>query len=270
MLSLRSGAPRGRWSVVGACALGWSACGGAPPPPDPAPALDRARAWMAAWPGQPSFDSAIAAHETWELRRDDGWKALRDQRIAGIRDTDHEHRRFFEPTARLPVAHVHRWSPPTDGTRVNPNRVITEALYCPETGWRPDTERYACGAMRDDGGYHTTHALWALVVARDNGCTQAACAPELVAELVTAQPAELAPARSLDVDLYAERLLTTCLVACPDGSDAWARALLDAQLADGSWGVADDAEPPYHRYHATMMTAWALSAWWKQRAAHPG
>lgn len=229
-------------------------------------AAERAADWMIAWPGEPRFDAAIAAHEAWRAWGGEPWATLRERRITGVRDPDHEHRRFFDPDARLPAERVHGWSAPTDGSRINPNRVVTEALYCAEAGWRPETEAYACGAMRDGGGYHTTHALWALSVARANGCSEAPCANDLVAELVAAQPDPLTAARSLDVDLYAERLLMSCMVGCPAASDRWARRLLDAQLPDGSWGVSGADEDPYHRYHATMMSAWALGLWSRERA----
>ena len=225
-----------------------------------ATAIDRARHWMDAYTDEVRFDAAIGAHHTWALVGDDGWKALRNKRIGALTDHDHEHRRFFDDGFRLREREA--WTIPGEGDKpANPNRVLTEALYCTELGWRPQVEAYACGPMRDDGGYYTTHALWALVIARDNACTPAECVPDMVEELTRAQPTELKPTKTLDIDLYAERLLTTCMAECPDSADDWAHQLVRAQGADGSWGVPDSEESAYYRYHATMISAWGLAQW---------
>jgi hypothetical protein len=34
---------------------------------------------------------------------------------------------------------------------------------------------------------------------------------------------------------------------------------VEAQNADGSWGIEGDGEPAYRRFHATMLAAWALA-----------
>ena len=88
--------------------------------------------------------------------------------------------------------------------RAATHQVVTEALFCAEHGWRPQTEAYACGPMRDEGGYHSTHAA---------------------------------------------------------DEARWAGSIVDSQDDDGSWGVPVDGEDPYHRYHATMISAWALAEW---------
>ena len=116
--------------------------------------------------------------------------------------------------------------------------------------------------MRDEGGYHTTHAIWALTLAKQRGCTLAPCLPALLKEVEAAQPDRPGTTRSLDLDLYAERLLVTCMAKdCRPAHDAWAAQLITRQDPDGSWGVAVPGEDPYHRYHATMIAAWALALW---------
>jgi hypothetical protein len=74
--------------------------------------------------------------------------------------------------------------------RTNVDRIVGEALGCAENGLRPEALAYATGAMRDDGGYQSTHALWALTIARDRGCLPdfATVAAPLVAELRAAEP----------------------------------------------------------------------------------
>jgi hypothetical protein len=91
---------------------------------------------------------------------------------------------------------------------VSTNRVVAEALFCAENGWRPKrwpTSAGRCATRR----YESTHALWALDLADGAAASNAERSTRvraIAAELTAAQPASLAPARSLDIDLYAERL----------------------------------------------------------------
>ncbi|MBL8957012.1 MAG: hypothetical protein JNK82_39935 [Myxococcaceae bacterium] len=76
-------------------------------------------------------------------------------------------------------------------------------------------------------------------------------------ELKKAQPVDIGPA-SLDVDLYAERLLFLLLAGERDTTlSQWAKKLIARQNADGSWGAP--GERPYEQFHATMVAAWALA-----------
>jgi hypothetical protein len=240
-----------------------------PPAPDAAPArpsarqvVERAAAWLAGFPeDELRFDAAVGLAA---IRRRIDSDALRAAdaraRAAADRDPDNPLRRAFDPGYRTAAASVAGWEAPGPGAeRANPNRVVAEALHCDEHGLRPETLAYATGAMRDKGGYHTTHALWALVIARDRGCIDAAALRPLVDELRAAQPAAPEPA-VLAVDLYAERLLMLLLAGEHDAeTEAWARALADAQAPDGGFGEPGPDDPPYFRYHATMMAAWALA-----------
>src|SRR5262249_47237297 len=111
------------------------------------------------------------------------------------------------------------------------------------------------------GGYASTHALWALVIARDRGCLDAKAFAEasaaVRAELRKAQPSEPGPA-TLDVDLYGERLLMLLLAGERDATpEAWAAKLTKRQNADGSFGAP--TEQPYVQYHATLLATWALA-----------
>jgi hypothetical protein len=156
---------------------------------------------------------------------------------------------------------------------VNTNRVVNEALHCARNGWRPATTTYVCGPMRDGGGYQSTHALWALDLALRNGCVDAAvaqpCLRALQAELAAAQPATFSPAHTLDIDLYAERvLMLTRTAADAPHVDDWVGVLLHLQTADGSWGVQSPDEPVYHRFHATAVTTWALAERYRRDVEH--
>ena len=225
-------------------------------------ALTRAAAWASSYQGDTRFDAVMMAWAIADVSEHPGWRDL-DVRLRGeLTDTDHEHTKLWMPDYQLPIEHVHRWTTPTDGSRINPNRVLTEALFCQDHGWRAQTTEYVCGAMRDDGRYHTTHGLWALVLANRRGCVDRACADSLVEELESHQPDDLAPATTLDVDLYAERLLTVTL-AEPDKAviSAWAKTLIGAQNGDGSWGMNTPADTSYPKYHATSASAWALATW---------
>jgi hypothetical protein len=240
-------------------------------------ALERAAEWMAAFPPQSlRFDAAMALIMT---RKTVDSAALRSAferaRSVADRDDDNPQRRFWTPNFTAPPEHTSRWIVPTaPGTRVNTNRVVAEALFCKENGWRPETMRYLCGPMRDEGGYGTTHALWALDLAHRNGCVTAdayeGCAADLQRELAGTQPSPFEPRTTLDIDLYAERLLSTVRTGYPNAVvDQWARTLLALQGPDGSWGVPAAQEDPYYRYHATMVATWALAEWYRRLVEHP-
>src|SRR5262249_39077581 len=145
-------------------------------------------------------------------------RAFAVARPVGDHDDDNPLRRFWVPDFVSPRAHTAEWRVPAAGEpRANTNRVVAEALHCARNGWRPETTAYVCGPMRDAGGYQTAHALWALVLARQNGCLAdegtRSCIRALADELADAQPATLDPRTTWDVDLYAER---TMVVACAD------------------------------------------------------
>ena len=227
-------------------------------------ALARAAAWLDGYGGTLRFDAAVLLSQ---VRRHVDSSALRSAfaraRVRADRDHDHPHRRLWDAEATSPAAHTSEWEIPRAGAeRANPNRAISEALHCRENGWRAATEAYVCGAMRDAGGYYTTHAIWALYLARTHECTRAdACLAELRAELRAAQPANLPTDSTLASDLFAERLVMLLETGAPQAAEGRGiDALLQHQHPDGSWGRDGDADP-YFRYHATVVAAWALAAW---------
>ena len=239
--------------------------------------LFHAGEWLATFPQTAlRFDAAMGLSQIRQTVDSDGLRvAFKRARTVADRDNDHPHRRFWIPGFRSPARDTSQWEVPTDSSRrVNSNRVVSEALHCAENGWRPQTMHYVCGPMRDDGGYQTTHALWALDIAHRNGCVSgadfAACVRELQSELRTHQPASLEAHATLDIDLYAERLLTLVLSGYPDRIvNQWAANLTGLQGADGSWGVPAVGEEPYYRYHATMVATWALAEWYRRLVGHP-
>ncbi len=239
--------------------------------------LFHAGEWLASFPQTAlRFDAAMGLSQIRQTVDSDALRvAFKRARTVADRDNDHPHRRFWIPGFRSPARDTSQWEVPTDNRqRVNTNRVVSEALHCAENGWRPQTMHYVCGPMRDDGGYQTTHALWALYIAHQNGCVSAAdfdaCARELQSELRAYQPASLEPHATLDIDLYAERLLTLVLSGDPDRIvNAWAANLTGLQAPDGSWGVPAVGEEPYYRYHATMVVTWALAEWYRRLVGHP-
>ena len=233
--------------------------------PAPPSAVDHAAAWMAAFPiAQLRFDAAIALgairvhHDTDALRvADEHARAVAD------RDPDNPLRRAFDDADRAPPASTAGWTVPAPGApRINVNRVVGEALHCKENGLRAETLAYATGAMRDQGGYQTTHALWALAIARDRGCLPdfEARARPVIDELYAAEPPAPEPA-VLALDLFAERLLMLELAGVRGPEvDGWAASLEKAQSPDGGFGTLAPGQEPYFRFHATMMATWALVA----------
>lgn len=226
----------------------------------PAP-VERAGRWMAQFPvDELRFDAAVGLSQVLKLTDSPELRAAyaRARQVAD-RDTDHPHRRFFDAEARVTKAQVTKWSA-TDA-KVNVNRPVDEALWCDVHGLRPQTVTYASTAMRDGGGYRSTHALWVLLLARERGCLDekafAKASAAVRAELRKAQP-EQPGEQALDVDLYAERLLFLLLAGERDATlEAWGERLARRQNADGSFGAPGDFA--YARYHATLAATWALA-----------
>ena len=239
-------------------------------------AMQKASAWMSRFPdGELQFDAAIMLSQIeTKVDGDALRRASKLARALADRDADHPHRRFYDPSFRSPRKDTASWvAPSAGGARVSPNFVLSEALHCAENGWRAETNAYVCGPMRDAGGYHTVHGLWALLIARENGCLQGVpdCSRSLIDELLAAQPERLEPKKSLDVDLYAERLLMlqkSGIAGSP--IDAGVTVLLANQDADGSFGVRIADEPPYFRFHTTAIATWALAEWYASHAGQPG
>lgn len=254
--------------VLAAALVGLAACTrGDPGAEEIESRLRRGAHWMARFPEtELRFDAAIGL--TGILEHVELPELVAEQRRAlasANQDHDNPMRRFWDVTHRAPAAVTSGWRVPAAGEpRVNVNRVVSEALHCQENGWRAETQRYVSRGMLDDGGYHSTHALWALVIAHRAGCLTSGelerLAQPIQEELRAVQPEPFHPTRTLDVDLYAERLLMLLLSGSVEARlESWAQTLARMQNADGSWGLPTPEEPPYFQYHATMIAAWALA-----------
>src|SRR4051812_37778605 len=132
--------------------------------------LERSAHWLAAFPVEDlKFDAAVGLSQTLQLTKSEALQLAFDRaRTASDQDVDHPQRRFWSSDFKVQKSAVTSWT--AADPRVNPNRPLDEALWCDVHGLRPQTVEYASGAMRDGGGYRSTHALWALVIARDRGC----------------------------------------------------------------------------------------------------
>lgn len=230
-------------------------------------AIRGASTWMVDWLAEqrPRFDAIVGAAEAASCSEEPALKrVIEAARPHLASDSNHAMWRFVDPAFPDPGPKLQGWTAEAGSPRVNVDYVVIEALYCRSRPWRAQTTAYACGPMRDRGGYHTTHALWALATLVHRGCPLddelVRCRDALIAELVEAQPAALRPSETLDIDLYAERLLTVELAGGSPETDAWAAALLEAQRPDGSWQVPAE-EHAYFAFHATLASAWALAAW---------
>lgn len=236
-------------------------------PPDTRERIVKAAEWMSTFPtGELRLDAMIALSRIAAVvDAEPVQRALERARGEVDVDNDHPHRRIWDPQQRAERARVASWTPPRAGEpRINPNRPISEVLHCTEHGLRPETLEYIGGAMRDEGGYHSTHAAFALAVARDNGCVDpeqaARLTEELARELRAFQPDPFEPATTLDIDLYGERVLMLLLLGdrAPP-VDRWLERLAELQNDDGSWGLPSSDDPAYYRFHATMIAAWTLA-----------
>ncbi len=177
--------------------------------------------------------------------------------ILSVHDPDAGHplRRLIDPNHPIPEGRSTSWTVPSDGRKVHVHRVLVEAVDCDRSGWRPQTETWVCGPMRDGGGYGSTHAAWALLLARSRGCTPAACLGAITDELMAAAQGASPPATTLDVDLQAERILFAAL-AGRSVPDAWRQSVAKWQGDDGGIAVSA-ADPLEHRIHATAVALWA-------------
>lgn len=239
----------------------------------PQAAVDRAGLWMSTFPQQSlRFDAAIGLHHVLQRYKSPALeKAYSHARQQANRDDDNPMRFFWLPTFVSPGRVLQGWSAPGTGERrVNVNRVVSEALHCQRHSVRQQTLDYITGPMRDLGGYHTTHGLWSLVLARQRGCLGPKefkeLATPLVEELYRHQPGQGPETTTEAVDLYAERFLMVAMA----GREApqllrqeqlgqWAKHLLRLQHGDGRWGY--DGNMSYRDYHATLLAAWALLEW---------
>src|SRR5687767_6875019 len=125
--------------------------------------LERAGGWLAAFPAEElRFDAAVGLSHLVRLRPKDEAVRAAFERARGVaeKDADHPQLRFWKEGVPIAKGAVTSWSA-TDA-RVNVNRPVDEALWCDVHGLRPETVKYMSGAMRDGGGYRSTHALWAL------------------------------------------------------------------------------------------------------------
>jgi len=234
----------------------------------------RAARWIVQFSDEPRPDAAIGLSQIQRLVDNDDLRRASDAaRAVSDRSPDDPQRRLWLPDFRSAAEHTSRWTIPGAAGRVDSSLVISEALHCSENGWRAETTAYVCGAMRDGGGGETARGLWALTIARANGCLgdpASDCAGELQKELAKAQPAKLEAPAVLDIDLYAERMLMLLLSGYDNaGLHAWGRSLVALQLADGSWGTIADEEP-HRRYRATVVSTWALAEWLRYLAEHRG
>ncbi|MFT3839849.1 MAG: hypothetical protein QM723_22875 [Myxococcaceae bacterium] len=224
-------------------------------------AIAHAAKWMAQFPpADLRFDAAIGLTAIRARQSDPALdESLKHAREVADKDGDNPLRPLFDADAGSTPS---VWEVP-DAGRVNVNRVLAEAVGCASNGIRPAVLDYASGPMRDQGGFQTTHALWALSLARDRGCLPRAefnrRAGPLVAELRSAHSNVPGPTVQ-DLDLYAERALMLELAGVHDDQvTLWLEKLLDAQAKDGAWGPAGGNDPPYYRFHSTMAASWALA-----------
>jgi len=231
--------------------------------------LSRAAGFLCAFPrDQLRFDAAIGTTAAWQLLPLPDLDCARQQalQVAG-KDHDNPLRRFFDPAVHIRRAAVQGWQAPARG-RINTNRPVSEALWCDRYPLRSQTLAYITGPMRDRGGFHSTHALWSLVIARQRGCLEhrrfLQLSTDLRRELRRAQAGERAISSTRQIDLFAERALFLALAGEEKDLSTWLGQLLSLQNPDGSFGIRQHGQPHYPEYHATMISSWLL-AWWLHR-----
>lgn len=255
------------WALLAACAPSSTP----PPPPAPPPPTRAERADAAvARAVDAILGSPLAAERLDPLMalaaidraRPDPSRAAGIEALRIVVDTGGDpRRRWWDPSARWPDAAPHAWTP-EPGRRVTPNFALVEALYCPSPALRPETVRWVCDTLRDDGGRLSGHAAWILDLGVDQGCVARAdtCLDALREEL-TAAALRSSPGGDTDArDVFAEQILFATLAGAPAEALAPAvDALLAAQGDDGGFGAPGDRS--FAALHATAASAWALAEW---------
>ncbi|RME25332.1 MAG: hypothetical protein D6806_08040 [Deltaproteobacteria bacterium] len=227
-------------------------------------ALERSTSFIASQQGLLRYEAAVAirlAYASSGVEQLEKLLPLAD-RIAAS-DPDNPQRRFFSSEFEADRRSIQGWVPPERG-RMNTNRPIIEALWCDRYPMRRDTLLYIGGNMRDGGSYGSTHALWALILARQKGCideqTFRRLSGPIVDELVSAQP-RLCPAGATGLDIYAERALFLALAGYKKQHHHWLNQILKRQSADGGFGLPQGKNQYYVRIHATLVATWYMAEW---------
>lgn len=165
----------------------------------------------------------------------------------------------LERIRRLPI-------PEAGQKRTNVNHIVFRAAHCPKVPFPDKAFAYLVGPMRDNGGFHSTHAMWALLMMRSQGCGQRAKVEKAVAslrdELTKALNASGEMKSTRGIDLNAERILF--LVQSGVRVDALSgpvQKLLSAQRPDGAFAAPQEKRRRW-LLHATTVSVWALSAVW--------
>ncbi|MBX2796775.1 MAG: hypothetical protein KTR31_03870 [Myxococcales bacterium] len=217
-----------------------------------------------------NLDVLIALHEVRSVFASQRLDALWARVLPELDSGGDPRRRFWDASHRMPPEFPgHTWTP-DPAQKVSPNRLLVEALYCPEHGFRSEVGAYACQVFRDDGGLMSAHAAWGLAVAVDGGCIEreATCLDEVRDELVAAALANPPLTTTREVDAHAEQLVFALMAgAAPTDLAAVVDRLLAAQGSDGAWAVPTAGEDPWWGMHATLAALWGTSAWVQRRTA---
>ncbi len=186
-----------------------------------------------------------------------------------LKDDDNPMNVLIDPAAARPIdAHALQRLPiPKAGqARTNVNHIVIRAVHCRRFPVPRKVFAYLIGPMRDHGGYHSTHALWSLLMMRRQGCGDRAEVERAVASLrqelqdaLTKQPAM---STTPSIDLNAERILFLVESGVAvDRLSGPVQRLLAAQRPDGVFATSREERAPW-RVHATSVSVWALSAVW--------
>jgi len=187
-------------------------------------------------------------------------------RGAALQDRDHPLTGLIAPelAGKLDVGHLQRRRIPRPGQgRINPNVVVFRAAHCRRAGFPDAWLAYVTGPMRDEGEYHSAHALWTLQLLRERGCQADRALRQGIAslqsELLRAQRRTTTLSTTRAIDLYAERLLFVRLSGAPRSVLLpFVPRLLAAQRADGAFAAPGERRPHWLQ-HATTVAIWALS-----------
>ena len=216
---------------------------------------------------RPHFDAAIGVSAVNDLLTSPSWRAAELRALEYVASDANNLMRvlFDDDFEREPDRLSNGWAIPAGG-KVPVDFVLIEAAHCADLPWREATSAYVCGPMRDQGGYETAHGLWAFTIAADRDCpVSGACVAELARELAAAQPASLSDPSTLDVDLFAERMLMVARAEpALDDLRVWGPELMRHQRDDGGFYAPAADEKPYYAFHATMAASWALAEWYRR------
>ena len=194
-----------------------------------------------------------------------------------FKDHDNPLNVLIDPSYRGPISidSILKSRLPKPGEkRINVNRILSRAAHCKKNTFTDPAFAYTTGPMRDSGGFHSTHAIWALIILKERGCRTGPkldkAILDLRKELSDAQKKGLDPKTTRNIDLYAERIMCLAMSGeSPESLAPFVEKLMATQRKDGLFATPTEKQKHW-LLHCTTVSVWALAEFLKARGRRPG